>query len=183
MHPDRAAKRTDCSDATDLSKHDCEASDQPDLGQANDARTFIDTGFTDDIRHHYRHRIVSSYVGKSFDSFLTIIFHYTHGIDIGAALRCALRMFYHGQLIANCRCYTGLAYTETDVTISLNKIFFFRRMQKDFGIHFSRLTGPKVHLANSNTVVRNRRDSDPNSYMIGIGDHLKRIEPNIVLMR
>src|SRR5256886_13794627 len=39
MHPDRAAKRTDCSDATDLSKHDCEASDQPDLGQANDART------------------------------------------------------------------------------------------------------------------------------------------------
>src|SRR5437016_14595567 len=39
MHPDRAAKRTDCSDATDLSKHDCEASDQPDLGQANDDRT------------------------------------------------------------------------------------------------------------------------------------------------
>jgi len=34
-----AAKRDDCNNATDLSKHDCEASDQPDLGQANDVRT------------------------------------------------------------------------------------------------------------------------------------------------
>ena len=52
-------------------------------------------GFADGISHHYLHRIFSSYIGKSLNSFLNIVFHHTHGVDIRAAHSRPFCMFSH----------------------------------------------------------------------------------------